>query len=77
MDQVMGSLATAGPLALVLGVAVYTLWRANVDERLRHAAEEEQERTRNAAAEERWRGEYVSLLKELTKAVREDSHGDK
>jgi len=29
MDQVWQSLAASGPMALVLGVAVYTLWRDN------------------------------------------------
>lgn len=44
LDQILNSLAAAGPLALVLGVAVFALWRANAEERIRHAAQGEAER---------------------------------
>lgn len=49
LDQILNSLAAAGPLALVLGVAVYALWRANGAERVLHSAQEDAMRAREDA----------------------------
>lgn len=85
MDQVFQSLVAAGPLALVLGIAVKVLWSANVEERARHAAEEvairreslaalKEESDRHTAEEDDLRREYVDTLKKLTGALRGESH---
>ena len=74
MTRIFESLVAAGPLALLLGVAVLKLWQANQAERERHAAAEKAERDRHEAQEDVLVQKYIALVEKLTTVMRGDPH---
>lgn len=87
LTHVWSSLAAAGPLALVLGFAVWVLWNANTAERDRHAKQEDEarlsheaerasERERHAVEEKQLSQQVFDSITKIARAARKESSGE-
>ena len=75
-SHILSSLAAAGPLALALGIAVAALWRANVAERDRHAAQEDAMRRDHEAERKALTQQLFDTLSKLSRALRREQSGE-
>lgn len=64
LEQAIKNLLAAGPVAIVMGIAIVKLWAAAKEERDRHAAQEE-----------KLTAKYVELVEKLTGAMNGDHDG--
>lgn len=81
LTQIWHALIASGPVASVLGVAVWQLWKANKEERAQHLVERERlrneylaslkvEQDRHQKEEDEIRREYIDTLKSMTAHVK-------
>lgn len=76
LDTVIQHLAASGPMALVMGVAVVQLWKANKEERDRHAKQEDDLRAAHENERRALNSQLFDVVMKLTRAMRKESSGE-